>query len=96
MSSTARFTERETGVEVSVETVFAWKPYPQTSVITYPSGRKFAMPSDDLGKHFDIVSPQEIFMTAYGGVDERPTKKQAEVQSTPAPQPTEPAQENSP
>lgn len=79
MSSTARFTENETGLEVSVETVFAWEPHPLTCIVTYPSGRKYSLPDSELSKHFTIVTPQEIFMNAYGGVDDRPTSKQREV-----------------
>lgn len=78
MSSVARFTENETGTEVSVETVFAWEPHPLTCVITYPSGRKYSLPESELNKHFTIITPQEVFMQAYG-VDDRPTKKQREV-----------------
>lgn len=81
MSSTARFTERETGIVVSVETVFPWEPYPRTSIITYPSGRKYAMPSDELGKFFDVIAPQEIFISAFGGVDDRPTPQQSALTS---------------
>lgn len=79
MSSTARFTENETGLEVSVETVFAWEPHPLTCIVTYPSGRKYSLPDSELSKHFTIVTPQEIFMHAYGGLDDRPTPKQREV-----------------
>lgn len=79
MSSTARFTENETGTVVSVETVFAWEPHPLTCVVTYPSGRKYSIPELELRKHFSIVTPQEVFITAFGGVDDRPTPKQREV-----------------
>lgn len=79
MSSTARFIENETGTEVLVETVFAWEPHPLTCVVQYPSGRRYSLPESELSKHFTIVSPQEIFVQAYGGVDDRPTKKQREI-----------------
>lgn len=78
MSSTAKFTENETGTVVSVETVFAWEPFPLQCVVTYPSGRKYALPETEMRKHFSIVTPQEVFVTAFGGVDDRPTKKQRE------------------
>lgn len=79
MSSTARFTENETGTEVSVETVFAWEPHPLTCVVTYPSGRKYSIPEVELRKHFSIVTPQEVFVTAFGGVDDRPTETQRKL-----------------
>ena len=79
MSSVARFTENETGTEVSVETVFPWEPHPLTCVVTYPSGRKYTLPESELGKFFTIVSPQEVFIAAFVGVDDRPTPKQRQV-----------------
>ena len=78
MSSTARFIENETGTEVLVETVFAWEPHPLQCVVTYPSGRRYALPETELRRHFSIVTPQEVFVTAYGGIDDRPTKEQRE------------------
>jgi hypothetical protein len=79
MSSVAKFTENETGIVVDVETVFRWEPHALTCVITYPSGRKYALPESELNKHFSIVTPQEVFMRAFGGVDDRPTPKQREA-----------------
>lgn len=76
MSSKARFIEIETGTEVVVETVFAWDPHPLTCIVQYPSGRRYSLPESELNKHFAIVTPQEVFLTAYGGVDDRPTPKQ--------------------
>lgn len=75
MSSTIRFIENDTGTEVSVETVFAWGPLPMMSIVAYPSGRKYAVTQSVLHKHFSIVTPQEVFIQAYG-VDDRPTKRQ--------------------
>jgi hypothetical protein len=79
MSPRARFIETETGTEVMVETVFAWEPHPMQCIVQYPSGRRYALPESELNKHFTIVTPQEIFMEAYGGVHDRPTAKQREV-----------------
>jgi hypothetical protein len=47
-------------------------------VVQYPSGRRFALPEREFNKHFTIITPQEVFMTAFGGVDDRPTDKQRE------------------
>jgi hypothetical protein len=78
--SHARFTENETGIEVDVETVFSWLGEEQRhSVVTYPSGRRYFVPEPDLARHFSIVTPQEIYITGFGGVDDRPTKKQKEA-----------------
>lgn len=79
MSSRAKFTENETGTIVDVETVFAWDPHPMQCVVTYPSGRRYALPETEFRKHFSIVTPQEVFVSAFGGVDDRPTAKQREV-----------------
>jgi hypothetical protein len=74
-----RFTEHETGTEVLVVFPFAWDPFPQQAVVTYPSGRTYTLPEEHLRKHFTIVSPQEVFIDAYGGIDERPTPTQWKV-----------------
>lgn len=79
MIAAARFIENETGIEVSVETVFAWEPHPLVNIITYPSGRRYSLPDSEMSKHFTIVSPQQILVKGYGNVDERPTPKQREV-----------------
>ena len=78
MSSRSRFTEVDTGTEVSVFTPFPLGDVQPTHVVTYPSGRAYAVPDDVLNKHFTIVTPQEVSISAYGGVDDRPTKKQLE------------------
>lgn len=78
MSSVARFIENETGKEVSVETVHAWDPFPMQCVVTYPSGRKYALPETELRLHFSIVTPQEVFLVAIAN-DDRPTAKQREI-----------------
>lgn len=80
MSSVAKFTEIETGTVVDVETVFGWDPQPLTCVVTYPSGRKYALPETAFRKHFAIVTPQEVFIKAFGGIDDRPTPKQRKVE----------------
>lgn len=79
MMKPARFTENETGMEVSVEMVFGWEPHPAQLLVTFPSGRKYALPEPEFNKHFSIVSPQEVFMSAFGNIDDRPTKKQRGV-----------------
>lgn len=78
MSSTSRYTESETGTEVSVFTPFPWGDAPLVHVVTYPSGRAYSVPEHLLNKHFAIVTPQEIQAKAYGGIDDRPTAKQRE------------------
>jgi len=79
--SHARFTENETGLEVDVETVFSWTgENDRVSIVTYPTGRRYFIPAADLAMHFSIVTPQEIFITGYGGRgDDRPTAKQQEL-----------------
>jgi hypothetical protein len=81
MMKPTRFTENETGIEVLVSTPFAWGDYEKVSLITYPSGRTYAMPDRELSKLFTMVIPQEVFLEAYGGVDERPTKQQRRLLS---------------
>jgi hypothetical protein len=78
--SHARFKENETGLEIDVETVFSWENEDaRVSIVTYPSGRRYHITQPELARHFSIVTPQEIFMTGYGGVDDRPTRKQKEM-----------------
>lgn len=79
MIADAKFTENETGTIVSVEFPFAWEPFPQQAVVTFPSGRKYALPEVELRKHFTVVTPQEVFMKAFGGVDDRPTENQRKL-----------------
>lgn len=77
----ARFTENETGTEVRVDGAFSWASEEQrTMIVTYPSGRRYAVQPREFGLHFSIVTPQEVFMDAYGGVDDRPTAKQREIE----------------
>lgn len=76
----ARFTENETGQEVTVDGVFGWPPLGHAvMIVAYPSGRKFAVCEHEFALHFTIVSPQEVFISAFG-IDDRPTKKQIELQ----------------
>jgi len=74
-----RFTENETGAEVVIEAFHTWEPYEKLASITYPSGRRYAMPERELGRYFTIVSPQDISITAFGGLDDRPTQRQADL-----------------
>lgn len=80
--SHARFTENETGLEVDVETVFSWAGEEvRESIVTMPTGRRYHISTAALARHYTIVTPQEIFITGYGGCgDDRPTKKQAELE----------------
>ena len=81
MMKPSRFTENETGIEVSVEGVFGWPPLCHAvMIVTYPSGRRFAVPERAFALHFSIVTPQEVFISAFGGVDERPTAQQRAAQ----------------
>lgn len=83
--SHARFTENETGLEVDIETVFSWAHEDaRASIVTYPvvdgiPGKRFLISEEELARHFSIVTPQEIFITGYGGHFDRPTKKQREL-----------------
>lgn len=74
----ARFIENETGTQVLVDAVGSWDSEEATLIVTYPSGRKYAVGSADFGKHFAIISPQEVFVDAIA-LDDRPTKKQREA-----------------
>lgn len=85
MINTARYIENETGTEVLVEDFHPWEPHERYVAVRYPSGRSYALPWATLWKHFTIVSPQEVFVTAFGGIDDRPTAKQRELQYEPAP-----------
>jgi hypothetical protein len=76
MMRPVRFTENETGIEVLIKTPFAWGDSEKTSWITYPSGREFSIPDRLVSRHFTVVLPQEVFIEAFGAVDERPTKLQ--------------------
>lgn len=82
-----RYTEIETGVEVVVVAHGKWEPHPVYVTITYPSGRMYAMPDSEVSKYFTIVSPQEIFINAFGGADDRPTSNQAKLAVQPAADP---------
>lgn len=76
----ARYTENETQLEVAVEAMFPWAPHEQCYVVTYPTGRRYALPVSEFVKHFTIITPQEIFMEAYGALgDDRPTPEQAKL-----------------
>lgn len=76
----AKYIENETQLEVAVEAVFAWAPFDQHFIVTYPTGRRYALPVSVFVRHFTIVVPQEVFMEAYGALgDDRPTQKQAEL-----------------
>ena len=79
MMKPSRFTENETGIEVLVECPFAWEPFERYLVVQYPSGRRYALPEGAFARLFTIVTPQEVFIEAYGGVEDRPTKKQREA-----------------
>ena len=77
-----RFIETETGTEVLVDGVFGWAPLDHAvMVVTYPSGRRFAVAEREFARHFTIVTPQEIFFEAYG-IGDRPTPKQRALQET--------------
>lgn len=81
MSQPIRFTENETGQEVLVSTTFVWGDEgARQSTVLYPSGRAYALTDAQLALHFTIVSPQEIFVSAFGGVDSRPTKFQKHLE----------------
>lgn len=95
MINTARYIENETGTEVLVEDFHPWEPHERYVAVRYPSGRSYALPWATLWKHFTIVSPQEVFVTAFGGIDDRPTAKQRELGAAPS-QPIEPVPASSP
>jgi hypothetical protein len=80
MSKPIRFIERETGIEVLVESFFVWEGdrCGKVCAVQYPSGRKYGRSDTELAKDFDIVTPQEVFIEGFGGVDDRPTKLQRE------------------
>lgn len=76
MKVPARFTEIATGTPVLVTTFFHWEGYERISAVEYPSGRTYALPDAELIKYFTIDRPQEVFMQAFGGIDDRPTGEQ--------------------
>lgn len=77
----ARYIENETGQEVSVVAeAAAWPPHEQHVVVRYPTGRAYCMTWKTLNLHFTIVTPQEVFINAFGAIDDRPTQKQLELQ----------------
>jgi len=76
MMKPVRFTENETGTEVLISTPFAWGDYTKVSIITYPSGRTYALPDSEVSRHFTMVTPQEVFIEAFGAIDDRPTQLQ--------------------
>ena len=75
MMRPVRFTENETGTEVLISTPFAWGDYTKVSIIEYPSGRVYTLPDSEVSKHFTMVVLQEVFIEAFGVVDERLTKQ---------------------
>ena len=78
MISGVSYTERETGERVSVDSVFGWDA-PPCVIVTFSSGKRYALDYAKFERHFEIVSPQEVFMKAFGGVHDRPTAKQKEA-----------------
>jgi hypothetical protein len=71
-----RFTENETGMHVLVSTYFVWGDEGmRLHAVQYPSGRTFVVNDALLALHFTIESPQEVFITAFGG-DDRPLAAQ--------------------
>jgi hypothetical protein len=76
----ARFIENETQEPVTVDCVFTWGSEERCCVVTYSSGKRYALPEPVFSRHFSIVSPQEIFITAIGGIHDRPTKEQAKAE----------------
>lgn len=78
-ANVVRFTENATGAEVLVETTFVWGDEDaRQSFVTLPSGRKYALTAAQLNRHFTIVTPQEVFITAFG-IDDRPLPAQARL-----------------
>lgn len=79
----AQYIENETGTEVTVESFYGWGRHQGSVSVRYPSGRKYALSWELLQKHFTIVSPQEVFIDAFGAIDDRPTPKQEAIENTP-------------
>jgi hypothetical protein len=77
-----RFVENETQTEVQVESVFSWfDEHERIHIVTYPTGRRYAMRDEDLNLHFTIVTPQEVVIRAWGNMgDDRPTPKQVALE----------------
>lgn len=72
----ARFIENATQEPVTVDCVETWGSEERTCIVTYVSGRKYALRASELGQLFSIVSPQEVFVTAFGGFHDRPLPSQ--------------------
>jgi hypothetical protein len=71
-----RFTENETGEEVLVTGHFVWgNENARLHAVEYPTGRTYIVTEPQLNLHFTIVSPQEVFLAAYG-VTDRPLAAQ--------------------
>lgn len=81
----ARFTENETGVEVGITFFEAWGSLPRLASVTYPAAvpggpqRTYGVTEAEIAAHFTVVTPQEIFMAAFGGIYDRPTPDQAKL-----------------
>jgi len=79
MMNGGKFIEKETGEAVTVDGAYGWDPFPMQCIVTYSSGKRVALPEELFNVLFEVVTPQEIFMCAYGAVQDRPTKEQKEV-----------------
>lgn len=81
------FIENETGIMVKIEGFFVWEPYEKVCSIEYPASfegahpRRYAMPEREVAKYFSWVTPQEVFLSAFGATHDRPTPKQLELET---------------
>ena len=75
MMKPVRFIEKETGTEVLVSTPLTWGDEEKVSIVRYPNGAEYHILDRKVSTHFEMVRPQEVFITAFG-TNERPTKHQ--------------------
>ena len=79
MVTDIRYTEKQTGEAVKVSTAWAWGDGQARAIVTYESGRRWVLTYDELGRHFDMVKPQEVGFCSFGSHTDRPTPEQREL-----------------
>lgn len=84
LADVAYYLERDTGERVEVESFYSWEGQPDVVSVRYSHGRKYGMTRDYLALHYTTCPDQEMFATAYGNVDCRPTANQLKLQPRPA------------
>jgi hypothetical protein len=72
----ARYTEIETGAEITIFAPYTWGSAVQTHYVArYPSGREYVVTREQVDAHFELIPGQTVSITSLV-VDQRPTRAQ--------------------